>query len=349
MTRRCSHCSSNRESSRSCSGSSGVKLFGVRIVEGVRAMKKSASMGSLSSAAACYTGSPTQSCSMSSDPARDHADGPSGYASDDLGHASCSPNCRNERKKGNPWSEEEHRMFLLGLQTLGKGDWRGISRNFVVTRTPTQVASHAQKYFIRQTNSSRRKRRSSLFDMVPELPRDQVPVVEEQLMLHSRSNESANANSLYASLHLGNALEPQHTDAAMRRPVPLPEPELKENILCSNAPSAVVPTYYPTLVPLAFPFWPPNLPPPINEEEAGEIHEVFKPTPVLPKDLVNADQLADMSNLSIRDGAGGHMVPSALSIKLHETSSSRQSAFHTNPSFSRPDLSQGSNNAIHAL
>jgi hypothetical protein len=28
------------------------------------------------------------------------------------------------------------------------------------------VASHAQKYFIRHTSSSRRKRRSSLFDMV---------------------------------------------------------------------------------------------------------------------------------------------------------------------------------------
>jgi SHAQKYF class myb-like DNA-binding protein len=60
-------------------------------------------------------------------------------------------------------------MFLIGLQKLGKGDWRGISRNFVVSRTPTQVASHAQKYFIRQTNSSRRKRQSSLFDMVPEM------------------------------------------------------------------------------------------------------------------------------------------------------------------------------------
>jgi SHAQKYF class myb-like DNA-binding protein len=69
---------------------------------------------------------------------------------------------------GVPWTEEEHRKFLLGLQKLGKGDWRGISRNFVVSRTPTQVASHAQKYFIRQSNVSKRKRRSSLFDMVPD-------------------------------------------------------------------------------------------------------------------------------------------------------------------------------------
>ena len=57
-------------------------------------------------------------------------------------------------------------MFLLGLQKLGKGDWRGIARNYVISRSPTQVASHAQKYFIRQSNVSRRKRRSSLFDIV---------------------------------------------------------------------------------------------------------------------------------------------------------------------------------------
>lgn len=56
-------------------------------------------------------------------------------------------------------------MFLMGLEQLGKGDWRGISRNYVTTRTPTQVASHAQKYFLRQNSLNKKKRRSSLFDM----------------------------------------------------------------------------------------------------------------------------------------------------------------------------------------
>lgn len=67
---------------------------------------------------------------------------------------------------GFPWSEDEHRLFLTGLEKLGKGDWRGISRNYVTTRTPTQVASHAQKYFLRQASLVKKKRRSSLFDLV---------------------------------------------------------------------------------------------------------------------------------------------------------------------------------------
>lgn len=68
---------------------------------------------------------------------------------------------------GVPWTHEEHQQFLLGLQRFGKGEWRHISRNFVPSKTPTQVASHAQKFFNRHCNSATRgKRRSSLFDMV---------------------------------------------------------------------------------------------------------------------------------------------------------------------------------------
>lgn len=68
------------------------------------------------------------------------------------------------------------RLFLLGLKKYGKGDWRSISRNFVITRTPTQVASHAQKYFIRLNSGSKDKRRSSIHDITTvDLPDNNRP------------------------------------------------------------------------------------------------------------------------------------------------------------------------------
>jgi SHAQKYF class myb-like DNA-binding protein len=55
---------------------------------------------------------------------------------------------------GGPWTIEEQQTFLLGLAKLGKGDWRGISRQYVKTKTPMQVASHAIKYFLYQKRMS---------------------------------------------------------------------------------------------------------------------------------------------------------------------------------------------------
>ncbi|TKY63454.1 Transcription factor DIVARICATA [Spatholobus suberectus] len=84
-----------------------------------------------------------------------------------------------ERKKGVPWTKEEHRQFLMGLKKYGKGDWRSISRNFVTTRTPTQVASHAQKYFIRQLTGGKDKKRSSIHDItMVNLPETKSPSSE---------------------------------------------------------------------------------------------------------------------------------------------------------------------------
>jgi SHAQKYF class myb-like DNA-binding protein len=52
-----------------------------------------------------------------------------------------------------------NRLFLAGPEKYGKGDWRSISINFVVTRTPTQVASRAQKYFSHNQQKSARIKR----------------------------------------------------------------------------------------------------------------------------------------------------------------------------------------------
>jgi SHAQKYF class myb-like DNA-binding protein len=60
-------------------------------------------------------------------------------------------------------------LFLDGLEKYGKGDWRSISRNFVVTRTPTQLAIHGQKYFSHNQQKSavknKKRKRSSIHDI----------------------------------------------------------------------------------------------------------------------------------------------------------------------------------------
>ncbi|XP_059454178.1 transcription factor MYBS1 [Corylus avellana] len=90
----------------------------------------------------------------------------SGLGNDSAGHGGKGGSRQDqERRKGIPWTEDEHRLFLLGLDKFGKGDWRSISRNFVISRTPTQVASHAQKYFIRLNSMNRDRRRSSIHDI----------------------------------------------------------------------------------------------------------------------------------------------------------------------------------------
>ncbi|KAF5741651.1 myb transcription factor [Tripterygium wilfordii] len=378
MTRRCSHCSKDGHNSRTCSArsggsssassssiSGGVRLFGVRLTDG-SIIKKSASMGNLSMAH--YHSSSSAAASPNPDsPVSEHVGDPNhlpdGYLSDDLAHGSGSGNRRGERKKGVPWTEEEHRMFLIGLQKLGKGDWRGIARNYVVSRTPTQVASHAQKYFIRQTNATRRKRRSSLFDMVPDVGTDPLSLAEDQAFLPSTQGEDENLDALPSlNLSLNTEYEPMETT-----PSETIQEEHEESLMVSNQSTPTVPAtndnvpvvhgasefatfvpgFFPAYVPVTYPFWPLSVAPP-EDGAVTSHHQVLKPIPMLPKEPVNVDELVGMSQLSLGETGRGQREPSPLSLKLIGEPS-RQSAFHANAPASRSDLNKGDNGAIQAI
>ncbi|KAJ1388739.1 SANT/Myb domain [Sesbania bispinosa] len=192
-------------------------------------------------------------------------------------------------------------MFLIGLQKLGKGDWRGIASNFVVSRTPTQVASHAQKYFIRQSNATRRKRRSSLFDLPPDMVSN-PPSMPEVLLPPSENSQPTNAES---------------------------QPSLN---LSLNASWILL-----NLFTSPFSMWPSNAASceGVNGAETS-YHQVLKPIPVIPKEPVNVDEFVGISQLSIGETGETRVrdkEPSPLSLKLLGEPS-RQSAFSCkNPSW----------------
>ncbi|KAL5223566.1 hypothetical protein ABZP36_010205 [Zizania latifolia] len=312
MTRRCSHCSHNGHNSRTCPNR-GVKIFGVRLTDG--SIRKSASMGNLSLLSAGST-SGGASPADGPDAAGAAADG---YASDDFVRGSSSAS--RERKKGVPWTEEEHRRFLLGLQKLGKGDWRGISRNFVVSRTPTQVASHAQKYFIRQANMTRRKRRSSLFDMVPDESMDLPPLLGSQ----EPEAQVLNQPALPPPKEEEEGVESMESDTSAIAESSTASAIMPENLQSSYP--VIVPAYFSPFLQFSVPSWQ-------NQKDgdglAQETHEIVKPVPVHSKSPINVDELVGMSKLSIGE-SNQETVSTSLSLNL-AGGQNRQSAFHANPS-----------------
>ncbi|KAK7377487.1 hypothetical protein VNO80_02912 [Phaseolus coccineus] len=90
-----------------------------------------------------------------------------------LSSSQTSQNCgiqvQSSKRKRITWTMEEHRLFLEGLHIYGRGYWKKIS-NYIQTKDATQVASHAQKYFIRNNISKEKKKRKSIHDLVLSQP-----------------------------------------------------------------------------------------------------------------------------------------------------------------------------------
>ncbi|WJX56231.1 hypothetical protein P8452_41906 [Trifolium repens] len=93
-------------------------------------------------------------------------------------------------RKRKHWKEDEHRQFLKGLKKYQRGQWKEISEEFVTTRTPSQIASHAQKYYERQdTAQKEQKKRRSIHDTtidkngrlvtLPIKKQNEIPIAQE--------------------------------------------------------------------------------------------------------------------------------------------------------------------------
>lgn len=129
----------------------------------------------------------------------------------------------------------------------------------MISRTPTQVASHAQKYFIRLNSMNRDRRRSSIHDITSvnggDISAHQPPITGQQVnpnppnaaalgpAVKHRNQANAHGLGMYGA-PLGHpvAAPPGHIASAVGTPVMLP------------------PGHPPYVLPVAYPIAPP--PPP---------------------------------------------------------------------------------------
>ncbi|KAL2318365.1 hypothetical protein Fmac_032241 [Flemingia macrophylla] len=87
------------------------------------------------------------------------------------------------------------KLFLFGLKKFGKGKWKQIAEKILVTKNHTQIASHAQKYFLRLSNTVNQKKRRSIHDLT--LETDEMFQLDQQNLIQQlqQTQEITNLHS----------------------------------------------------------------------------------------------------------------------------------------------------------
>ena len=102
------------------------------------------------------------------------------------------------------WTDEEHQLFLEGIKQFGKGAAanRQISEKFVTTKTPSQVASHAQKYYLKANAPSAPLEDSAMNNVARQVTTTKSPI-DLQHMVWVKTGKTAVWPGTIAEIHDG--------------------------------------------------------------------------------------------------------------------------------------------------
>ncbi|KAF8389544.1 hypothetical protein HHK36_024059 [Tetracentron sinense] len=215
----------------------------------------------------CYASSSEGSTEYAGEAGTGKKAGNLGHFQSDSSYGGKASRSDQERRKGTAWTEDEHRLFLLGLDKYGKGDWRSIARNFVMTRTPTQVASHAQKYFIRLNSMNKDRRRSSIHDITSvgngDILAPQVPITGQTNGATAGASSSKSIKlpqppaappgvGMYGPTTIGQPIGGPLV-SAVGTPVNIPAPSHMAYGVRASVPGAMVPGAPMNMAPMAYP------------------------------------------------------------------------------------------------
>ncbi|ETP44496.1 hypothetical protein F442_08917 [Phytophthora nicotianae P10297] len=114
-------------------------------------------------------------------------------------------------RHGQPWTTEEHELFLRALEIFPSGPWKDVA-SFVGTRTTRQVMTHAQKY----REKIKRRRRGLLSPRTKSIPHSEnyrdLAVITTPEAHEPRSPETTGTSPTAVDRHSTVAAEPQQND-----------------------------------------------------------------------------------------------------------------------------------------